>query len=83
MAKRIISRRKTASKKPAGKPVREQINNERGRLFQAQAVINCARFAVSTKCAGLGDTDISIALHVADKIIDDVCAALELVGVQS
>lgn len=76
---------RSKSNRPPSKraSIRDQINNERGRLFQAQAVINCARFAVSTKCAGLGDTDISIALHVADKIIDDVCAALELVGAQS
>ena len=72
---------KTKSNRPSKRAsIRDQINGQRGQLFRAQAVINCARFAVANKCQGLSETDITIALQVADQILDNTASALELVG---
>lgn len=80
MAKKSLPRRKAASVKPATRPVRDQINDQRGQLFQAQAVIRCVRFAAASRLGGLDETDITCALAAADRIIDNATAALELVG---
>jgi hypothetical protein len=66
---------------PRKRALREQINAQREELFKAQAVVNCVRFASASKYVGLDETHITIALQVASDLIDDVAAALELIGV--
>lgn len=74
MAKPIISR------PPKRASITDQINQQRGALFQAQAIVRVVRFAADSRLAGMEDVDVTYALAVADKIIDDVAGALELVG---
>jgi hypothetical protein len=61
--------------------LREQINEQRGELFKAQAVANCVRHAITSKDDGLQETDITFALRVTAETIDAVAAELERIGV--
>jgi len=58
----------------------DEINAQRGQLFKAQAVVNCVRHAITSQDVGLQETDITLALRVTAETIDNVAAALELVG---
>jgi len=74
MPKAILSGR------PAAKPAGDHINEQRGQLFKAQAIVNCVRHAITSQDEGLQETDITLALRVTAETIDDVAASLERAG---
>ena len=78
MPKTIVTRRKAGTRTS----VTDQINEQRGQLFQAQAIVRCVRLAAASSLAGFDETDITFALAAADRIIDNAASALELVGVR-
>ena len=74
MPKTIIPRQ------PKRSALRTQINEQREQLFKAHAVVNCVLHAVTSKDAGLQETDITLALRVTAETIDSVADALERAG---
>jgi hypothetical protein len=75
MPKTILRRRKAAPKKPNPDPA--LISGIRATLFEAQAIANCVRHAVTTCDNGLTETDQTFSLAVASRLIDNACEQLD------
>lgn len=70
---------RTNAKRPAKKAaLRDDLEAQRQRLFQAHAIVEVTRHAITTQLEGLDESAIVNALAVAGGIVDDVASALEL-----
>ena len=78
MARNSLARRRRRAHTPA-KAIysNKHPGIQRRRLFQAQGIVELARFAVASRLEGLDETAIIDALQAASTLIGDACSALE------
>lgn len=76
MATKSLPRR-SAARSITRSTRRNDLGMLRARLFEAQGIVQLARFAVASQLENLDETAVINALEVASRIIDEIASKLE------